>query len=1542
MRRFIWIAGISIVLLGALIIAGVTSSAGLRALISLASALPAISLNVTSASGRLADAWQLEEVTLETSAALITIDRLSVDWRPAELFQRKLHIGDISLQGLSVALRPDNDEVAAVKAETSFVPPSLPLALLIDRLQIEKAVILSDADVELIEVEQFLASFSSNEDSLTISQLLLHTPDYGFDLHGRLQITGENSIAAQGTWWADLQQFNKMTGEVRVDGTLTQTEVALSMTSPAEVVISGRIENLLSEASWDLAGSAEALELMTIAPGWPAAQVDVDLRTSGRPAEYRGSLLGEYGAANQPPVQVDIDIAGDQSRVKVVSGNISYDGSTAQLSGTLDFKDFAWDASATITELDLSSFSEEIGLKIDAELHTAGKWSDETLSYEARVTTFTGQLSNPDLSLSGNMHVQGNGEGLNLTDMEVALGEGLLQVQGGLGWGDELAWQANLELHDIDPALLGDLPGGSINAAVSGEGLVSGDELNIEAVISSLSGELAGHELYGGGAVVLQHNSLEVSDLHLQSGANSLKLNGNVADNYDLQIIFEGADLSNLHPLLEGQAQLSGSLSGPRSEPVARLDVSVHDFSYDSHHLPELTGAFEARLAEDLLEAEIISAGIAFEDSTATISGTFGWREGVVWNNLLQLRSLPASSFDSPVEAVVDLDLSSSGQWSAETLQYRADIIKIDAALVDPDVSLHGSAQLNGDDKGLTLTSADLQIEDGLIKLTGELDWSAQLSWETMLLAEGIDPHVFGSLPEGNIHAEVSSRGKISEDEPQISATIHQLSGTLAGYELEGGGSIGMSNNTFETDGLYIRNGGNRLQVEGVAGASYGLDFIFEGNELNRLHQSIDGIVEISGTLSGTREEPRAQIEISAQDFSYHDNRIADLSGEAHVNLGSTQSLQASLLLNSFTSASFDLDQLELKVDGTLAEHQIALDGLSSYGELSIGASGQIVEKGWRGVINRLQHSHQRFGSWKQRSPSRVAISAEMFLLDSFCLDSAANSVCVEGQWQSAGPWQLELSELHFELGELYRWSVVPLPMEGELSGHLSSAGSGMVVESLNGRLNIPELNIDLNETGPYQDVRWFETSLAVQLSQSALETSVSSRFVDDSTIDGNIVIEGFGDLSESLSGLPLRGGIVLDIKDLSPLQTITGDYLVPSGQVMAELALDGLVGKPELTGDLELQGGGINFPELGSSLTDMTGSIGVQGNDLAVRLDGVCGEGEAQGSGKLEFGNSDWRGVFQINGRDCKLMDLPEMVVTASPELDLVIGSKGGTLKGKLTIPRALIKPELMTQTKSESADVVFVDEQGGGDRWPFIYELAVELGEEIKIDGFGLNASLGGNLVVSNDNRIITGRGGLNVEQGSFTIYGKPLKIHRGRLTFIGGPIDNPLLDISARKVMKTNQFGQEELVVGVNVIGTAADYEIELFSRPLMEDREIITYILFDKSLAPSDESSRGVVDSALQSFGLSKGSAILGSVTGILPVDEVHFEGGTGDDDAALVVGRSLTEQLSLNYDFNLFKNSGSIRVQYEFGKGFSVQSRNSFDSNSIELLYSFER
>ncbi len=65
-------------------------------------------------------------------------------------------------------------------------------------------------------------------------------------------------------------------------------------------------------------------------------------------------------------------------------------------------------------------------------------------------------------------------------------------------------------------------------------------------------------------------------------------------------------------------------------------------------------------------------------------------------------------------------------------------------------------------------------------------------------------------------------------------------------------------------------------------------------------------------------------------------------------------------------------------------------------------------------------------------------------------------------------------------------------------------------------------------------------------------------------------------------------------------------------------------------------------------------------------------------------------------------------------------------------------------------------------------------------------------------------------------------------------------------------------------------------------------------------------------------------------------------GSGADDTSLVVGKELLDDLYLSYDFNLYKNAGSFRIRYDFGKGFSVESKNSIESNGVNLLYSFER
>ena len=211
----------------------------------------------------------------------------------------------------------------------------------------------------------------------------------------------------------------------------------------------------------------------------------------------------------------------------------------------------------------------------------------------------------------------------------------------------------------------------------------------------------------------------------------------------------------------------------------------------------------------------------------------------------------------------------------------------------------------------------------------------------------------------------------------------------------------------------------------------------------------------------------------------------------------------------------------------------------------------------------------------------------------------------------------------------------------------------------------------------------------------------------------------------------------------------------------------------------------------------------------------------------------------------------------------------------------------------------------------------------------------------VASNANNLTVGRGRLDIVDGNFALYGSPLTIERGRMAFNGGPVDNPGLDISASKRLEQTGFGTTGVKVGVNVTGSAAEFEMELFSIPSMEDADILAYILLDEPLG-RDQRNAGVITAAAEAIGLGRGTKLLSDVSSMLAVDDIKVEGRMESQDTSLVVGKNLSEELSVSYDYNLFKNAGSFRVRYQFGKGFSVESRSSLESNAVEFLYSIER
>ena len=127
-----------------------------------------------------------------------------------------------------------------------------------------------------------------------------------------------------------------------------------------------------------------------------------------------------------------------------------------------------------------------------------------------------------------------------------------------------------------------------------------------------------------------------------------------------------------------------------------------------------------------------------------------------------------------------------------------------------------------------------------------------------------------------------------------------------------------------------------------------------------------------------------------------------------------------------------------------------------------------------------------------------------------------------------------------------------------------------------------------------------------------------------------------------------------------------------------------------------------------------------------------------------------------------------------------------------------------------------------------------AEKVAEGLRADGFAakavgdLDAAVGLADIVScatiSSEPLISGQ--LNAVKGSLDILGKNFKLARGAVTFGGGAVSNPLLDI-----MLTTQT--PALMANISIVGTVRKMQLILSSDPEMPRDEILAQILFGKS-------------------------------------------------------------------------------------------------------------
>ncbi len=286
-------------------------------------------------------------------------------------------------------------------------------------------------------------------------------------------------------------------------------------------------------------------------------------------------------------------------------------------------------------------------------------------------------------------------------------------------------------------------------------------------------------------------------------------------------------------------------------------------------------------------------------------------------------------------------------------------------------------------------------------------------------------------------------------------------------------------------------------------------------------------------------------------------------------------------------------------------------------------------------------------------------------------------------------------------------------------------------------------------------------------------------------------------------------------------------------GELALDLEVGGAWRDPAFTGSMSLVKAGGYIPTAGLQLKDLTLGARFAGNHIEVETFALqSGPGRLEGSGSLQLENwqlASYRAT--LKGTDFQIVNLPELELQASPDLQLEGNPERLKVRGEIKVPAALVAPKQTRTPVVESQDVVLVDapKQVKPElAMALDVQVRVVLGDHVLVRALGIDARLGGgvSLFVKGPEEV-TARGEIHVEEGAYAAYGVKLDITRGNVLFAGGPVDRPTLDILALR-----KAG--EVKAGVRVTGTPRAPLVTLYSEPQMPDTDVLAYMVLGHPL------------------------------------------------------------------------------------------------------------
>ena len=1578
LRKWHFLFFFSCLLSSTVLLLALTTETGFRVLLRTADTLSGPFFSVEEIEGRLLSRWHLGRVQVHIDKKVdVKLDELAFTWSPEMLFQKRLVLHQVVVQGLVVKLTGSSKEDKKEEKDGPVVMPTIKLPMDIDLEELhlrDGQIFFSENGTPLVMKEVILQAATRNQQLETkqeikqvtqvdIQRIKLDSPDYGVDLQGQVAFHDAWPLQLKGAWQVADPGINDLDGTLDAQGDLDDLAVFLTLIAPSEVTLKGKLTDILNDLHWQAAAKTGHLHLNDIKVDVPVDGTLTIVEASGTVGSYRGTLAADIHYDGYPPVKAEAKvIAEDYSGVTIEYLSVHHKESTLTTRGRMKWTGgFSWQAELEGKELDPSLVAEKWPGRISGLIQSQGQLGSSGTSLEVNINALNGELAGFPLKGSGGMEL--DTQGMVFNDLHVQAGSAEVELDGRITKDNSLDLKVRAESEDLS-AFFPEYAG-----SIHLRGTATGKQENpgIDLVLKGAGLEVAGYKLSKIQAnlkadlmMAGEESGMKINELRLLVDEDmSLDATGQVgwAEGLSWQAELSGEQLNPelFAPEWPGKIQTKIRSQGRKSTEKLVAEVEIDELSGILRDLP-LSGSGKAEI-----DGKKININAVHLQSGSTQLDIGGQADEQELRFTVQARSDDLSPLVPEIQGGFQAKIEAQGEPAHPEITLSlsgSELAFQNYALQRLQTDLKAKLSLQGDDQGATVDDLRVILNNkGVLAASGQVGWSNGLSWQVDLTGKQLDPSLFLSEWPGNITTEIHSRGRKNGDELTAQVRIHELGGKLRDLPLSGSGKVELNNKVVLVDNLRLGFGSGQAAVNGSADPAQQFDLIFEAEvkDLADFLPGAGGDFQVQGTLKGRAQQPDLDLTVNAGNIKYEGYRLKRLKGRVKADLAEHGRIDADLDASGIRVKVEEINSASLQIQGSTDQHTLELAVAGTPGKARLTAAGGLKEQTWQGKLTLLSLEHEQFGGWAMLRPADLRLSAKEAALSGFSLNhnelNKKLEIALDGVWKKEGGWQVKGRVDDFALKLLQEWKLPVPDLDGTAKARLTAEGRGSLPDQAEFSLELPKLSLttesfedDGEEVGTTVWI-WTGNTVEARLRDKTVRLHARTQFQDNSDADLELIVKNCGDFSKP-EKMPLSGQLDLNLKDLAPLAHLTNEAVQATGKFGGRILFGGTARKPTMNGKLALskgkeKQGEIFLPAAGIGLKDIR--VALKGDSSSNRIDAQLSSGEGKikltGAARQDAAQH-WLADVAISGENFLAADLPEYQAVISPNLRLRYAETETRLSGTVTLDKAEIAPTGFSGAVSSSGDVIVVDdEQAAKGTSPMHLDLKVIMGEEVTVDAFGLKGFLDGSLKIkAKPGRPITGLGNLELRDGTFDFEGNTLQLTQGRVFYQGGPIDNPGLDIQASREI-------DKVELGVRLTGTVNNMEMRLFSDTAMDESEILSYLLTGQDISKSGTEDKALSPAAAT---LSKvgGGVLLKTVDPLKTLDmeglvDLSIGGGEDASDVSLVMGKEIYKDLYISYGKDLTGAGGTFKARYDLKYGFSVETATNAKTNGADLLWSWE-